>query len=159
MNYNDLLATGTGGFVGLFNAVDQTTLANWQAAVGQDANSLSVDPLFVNANGSAATGNLHLQSGSPVIGAGTSVSGITNDFDGDPRKAVPDIGADDVPGVNASPTLTTNAGLTVANSGTGTIDNTKLLVSDTDNTPAQLTFTVGTAPAHGNLKKSASILS
>jgi hypothetical protein len=159
MNYNDLFANGTGGFVGLFNAVDQTTLANWQAATGQDANSLSVDPLFVNANGSASTGNLHVQGASPVLGMGTSVAGITNDFDNDTRDAVPDIGADEIISVNSPPVLTTNAGLSVANSATGVIDNTKLLVSDSDNTPAQLTFTVGTAPTHGNLKKGAAVLS
>src|SRR5205085_5565395 len=83
MNYNDLYATGTGGFVGLFNASDQATLANWQAAVGQDANSISVDPLFVAPNGTASTGNIHLQNGSPVLGAGIGVAGITNDFDND----------------------------------------------------------------------------
>jgi hypothetical protein len=96
MNYNDLLATGTGGFTGLFNAVDQTTLANWQTATGQDANSLSADPLFVNANGSAATGNIHVQAGSPVLAAGIAVAGITNDFDNDTRDATPDIGADEI---------------------------------------------------------------
>ncbi len=94
-NYNDLYATGTGGFVGLFNAVDQTTLANWQAAVGQDANSVSVDPLFVNPNGSASTGDIHIQSGSPVLAAGTPIVGITNDFDNDSRDNPPDIGADE----------------------------------------------------------------
>jgi hypothetical protein len=57
-NYNVLRATGTGGFTGLFNAVDQTTLANWQTATGQDANSISSDPAFVNPNGSAATGDI-----------------------------------------------------------------------------------------------------
>ena len=95
-NYNDLYATGTGGFTGLFNAVDQTTLANWQAATGQDANSISADPLFVNATGTAATGDVHIQNGSPVLGAGTPVVGITNDFDNDARDAVPDIGADEI---------------------------------------------------------------
>jgi uncharacterized repeat protein (TIGR01451 family) len=95
-NYNDLYATGTGGFVGLFNAVDQTTLANWQAAVGQDANSLSLNPLFVNANGTASTGDIHIQNGSPVLGMGIAVVGITNDFDGDARDTVPDIGADEI---------------------------------------------------------------
>jgi uncharacterized repeat protein (TIGR01451 family) len=94
-NYNVLRATGTGGFTGLFNAVDQTTLANWQTATGQDANSLSVDPLFVNANGSASTGDIHIQAGSPVLAMGTPVVGITNDFDNDPRDNPPDIGADE----------------------------------------------------------------
>jgi Domain of unknown function (DUF4214) len=102
-NYNDLYATGTGGFVGLFNSVDQTTLANWQAATGQDANSISADPLFVNPTGTSSTVDLHIQSGSPAISAATSITtttaspltGITNDFDNDPRPAIsPDIGAD-----------------------------------------------------------------
>ncbi|MFL6334266.1 MAG: Ig-like domain repeat protein [Pyrinomonadaceae bacterium] len=97
-NYNDLFASGTGGFVGQFNALDQATLANWQAATGQDANSISVNPSFVNPNGSATTGDLHVQGGSPVLGAGTPVAGITNDFDNDPRDAVPDIGADEIVG-------------------------------------------------------------
>ena len=34
-NRNDLYATGTGGFVGLFNGADQTTLANWQTATAR----------------------------------------------------------------------------------------------------------------------------
>ncbi len=63
-NYNDLYAPGTGGFVGSFTT-DQLTLANWQAATGQDANSISVDPLFVNPNGNAATVDLHILPGSP----------------------------------------------------------------------------------------------
>ncbi len=94
-NYNDLYATGTGGFVGLYNAVDQTTLANWQTATGQDANSLSVDPLFVNPNGTASTGDIHIQSGSPVLAMGIAVVGISNDFDNDGRDNPPDIGADE----------------------------------------------------------------
>ena len=94
-NYNDLLATGTGSFVGLFSTFDYATLADWQTATGQDANSISANPLFVNANGTAATGNLHIQSGSPALGAGTPV-GITKDFDNNARDPVhPDMGADE----------------------------------------------------------------
>jgi len=101
-NRNDLYASGTGGFVGLYNTVDQTTLANWQAATGQDANSISSDPLFVNPNGTATTVNLHINGGSPAIGAGTPVTvtaaspltGITNDFDNWTRSVTtPTIGA------------------------------------------------------------------
>jgi len=101
-NRNDLYATGTGGFVGLYNTADQTTLANWQAATGQDANSISSDPLFVNANGSATTANLHILAGSPAISGGTPVTvtaaspltGILNDFDNYARSATtPTIGA------------------------------------------------------------------
>jgi hypothetical protein len=95
-NYNDLYASGTGGFVGQFNAVDQTTISDWRTATGQDANSISANPLFVAPTGTAATGNLHVQNGSPVLGVGVAVAGITNDFDNDPRDAVPDIGADEI---------------------------------------------------------------
>ena len=70
-NFNDLYAPGVGGFVGLFNATDQLTLANWQAATGQDANSISADPLFVNPNGTAATVDLHITPGSPCLGMAT----------------------------------------------------------------------------------------
>ncbi len=95
-NYNDLYATGTNGFVGLFNAVDQTTLANWQTATGQDANSKSVDPLFANPTGNAATVDLHLMAGSPMIAMATPIAGITNDFDNNTRNpCTPDIGADE----------------------------------------------------------------
>ena len=103
-NRNDLYATGAGGFVGLFNGADQTTLANWQTATGQDANSISADPLFVNPTGNSATVDLHIQAGSPAIGGATPVvttlanplSGISNDSDNDNRNpSTPDIGADE----------------------------------------------------------------
>ena len=62
---------------------------------GLDANSISFNPLFVNPNGSAATVDLHIQPGSPVI-ARPTVAGIANDFDGDIRNpTTPDIGSDE----------------------------------------------------------------
>ena len=95
-NYNVLYAPGTGGFTGLFNNVDRLTLANWQTATGQDANSIAADPQFVSAT------DLHinpsaLRLASPVDNAGTPIAGITDDFDGGPRNATtPDIGADEI---------------------------------------------------------------
>jgi hypothetical protein len=95
-NYNCLYASGTGGFTGLFNGADRLTLANWQTATGQDANSISADPQFVS------TTDLHINSGalrlaSPVENAGTPIAGVTIDFDGGLRSATtPDIGADEV---------------------------------------------------------------
>jgi hypothetical protein len=95
-DYNDLYVSGVGGFVGLFNSVDQPTLADWRTATGQDQNSISADPLFVAPNGNAATVDLHLLCGSPAIAAGIAVAGVTNDFDGNPRPTVrPAIGADE----------------------------------------------------------------
>jgi hypothetical protein len=101
-NFNDLFANGTGGFVGLFNATDQTTLANWQTATGQDANSINADPLFWLPN--AGGPNLHIMLASPAKLAGTPIAVVTNDFDNDPRPAVsPDIGADQTVTPTAAP--------------------------------------------------------
>ena len=141
-NYNDLYATGVGGAVGLFNGVVRNTLSDWQTATGQDANSLSVDPLFVNPTGNAATVDLHIQSGSPVIGAGTPAGGAWQDFDLDIRNpSNPDIGADErnsfVPSVSISKTAdaaVVSAGsqigftITLTNSTSGTA--TGLQVND-----------------------------
>jgi hypothetical protein len=135
-NRNDLYATGTGGFVGLYNGADQTTLANWQAATGQDANSISADPLFINPNGNAATGNLHINGGSPAIGAATPVtstlasplSGILNDFDNFTRSVTtPTIGAVELagaPGLQSAVSRLTHG-------GSGTFDRPLSLMTRT----------------------------
>jgi trimeric autotransporter adhesin len=82
-NFNDLFADGVGGVAG-------------PMAVGLDANSIAVDPLFVAPTGTSATVNLHLLAGSPAMGAGTPIATVTDDFDGDPRSATtPSIGADE----------------------------------------------------------------
>ena len=92
-NNNDLFANGTGGFVGLFNAIDRTFSA-WQLATGQDANSINADPLFVGVT--ATNPDLHITAGTPINAIGFPVSTITTDFDGDYRANLTptDIGAD-----------------------------------------------------------------
>ena len=64
-------------------------LAQWRAASGQDLNSISAAPLFVN----AATDNYHPAAGSPVIDAGVIV-GSSLDSEGllVPYGPAPDIG-------------------------------------------------------------------
>jgi hypothetical protein len=106
-NYNDLYIAyplnfigGPAGFVGTASLITYTTLADWQAATGQDANSVSVDPLFASAT------DLHLQSASPLRGLGTPLAGISIDIDNLPRNATtPDIGADEFGGA-PSPIIT-----------------------------------------------------
>jgi uncharacterized repeat protein (TIGR01451 family) len=96
-NYNVLhVANPTNGYVGLTNATDQASLANWQTAVSQDANSWSQDPRYVSAT------NLHISTTlrTPVESNAvvTSTGGITVsvDIDGEARSATtPDIGADE----------------------------------------------------------------
>src|SRR5262249_56212687 len=58
-NYNDLYATGTNGFVGSFLTTD-VTLADWQADTGQDANSLSVNPQYINPTRTSPAVDLHI---------------------------------------------------------------------------------------------------
>lgn len=88
INYNDYVSTE---FIG-FQTADQVTLTDWQTATAQDANSISVAPVFVSAT------DLHLVPGSNcnLHRRGTPIAGITVDYDNDTRDAVrPDMGADE----------------------------------------------------------------
>jgi len=93
-NYNDLFANGVGGCVGLSPGLTGCTLSDWQTGTGQDANSISVAPEYLDPNGDATAGDLHILGTSPCVGAGLTIAGITDDFDGDPRLDPPAIGAD-----------------------------------------------------------------
>ncbi len=113
------------------------TLANYQAAIRAVQYANSSD----NPSTTTRTVTFTVDDGGAVNNTGSGTRNIT------------------VNTQNDSPTLTTNAGLTVVNGGTGTIDNTKLKVDDADNTPAQIVFTIGTAPANGTLFNNAVALS
>ncbi|MFZ4633963.1 MAG: beta strand repeat-containing protein, partial [Saprospiraceae bacterium] len=97
-NYNDLFVSGTGGFVGLYNAVDQTALADWRTATGNDFQSVSANPQFVAPNGTANTVDLHIQAGVATVveAGGQPVVAVTTDYDGQTRSSLTptDIGAD-----------------------------------------------------------------
>jgi hypothetical protein len=80
----------------------------------------------------------------PALGGGNSISGNKNLI---------------IATVNAPPTLTRNNTLTLKAATTGTITTASYLaVSDSDNSAAQIIFTIGTAPTHGLLKKSGTTL-
>jgi parallel beta-helix repeat protein len=64
-DYNDLIPSG-GANVG-YASGSRATLAEWQAATGKDANSISVDPLFADAAG----GDFHLESNAGCYDPGT----------------------------------------------------------------------------------------
>ncbi len=87
INYNDYYVSGTGTVLGYLSG-DRSTLATWQTATRQDANSISSDPMLINACESEATdyvpGNLL---------AGLAVAGITTDFGSITRQTPPTIGA------------------------------------------------------------------
>ncbi|MBK9308521.1 MAG: cadherin-like domain-containing protein [Nitrospira sp.] len=57
-----------------------------------------------------------------------------------------------VTAVNDAPVLTANTGSTVAEGDTDTIVASELAVTDVDTTDAQLTYTIGTGPIHGQLE-------
>lgn len=85
-NFNDFWSTGPqdGGFrtgsLAAASGTDHVDLAAWQAAVSDDANSLEVDPLFLN-----PLNDLHLQATSPVRNVGSPIGGITVDHDNQNR--------------------------------------------------------------------------
>ncbi len=96
-NFNDLLATGTGGYIGFYDAADRLILSDWRTATGQDCNSFSSDPKFVNPTGTTSTVNLHIASmPTPVEKAGIPIPEVITDFDNQMRGSLTptDVGAD-----------------------------------------------------------------
>ncbi|MGA9116137.1 MAG: BNR-repeat neuraminidase N-terminal domain-containing protein, partial [Bacteroidota bacterium] len=83
------------------------SLALWktQFTPAQDAASVSGDPLF------AGLADLHITSGSsPASGAGVTIGGVGNDYDGDVRLSPPDIGADEFTGTTVNVSVPLIAG-------------------------------------------------
>ncbi len=98
-DYNLIFVSGTGGIVGQNALVDYATLTAWSSGTSVDANSVSGDPMFISPAGDASAVNLHIQPSptpTPIEGAGTNISAITVDFDGQTRASFSpeDIGAD-----------------------------------------------------------------
>lgn len=104
---NDLyVLAGTNSFVG-FATADRTTLSDWQTAISNDYNSLSIDPLFTSAT------DLHIVTGTTtqLESNGMVIAGITTDFDYQLRPGpagsvwggalFPDMGADEVDAITA----------------------------------------------------------
>lgn len=136
IDYNDYFAQNV-GFIG---GNPRPTLADWQAATGQDANSKAVDPLFVSAT------NLHLQAGSPLIDAAVAGTGITTDIDGETRGALPDIGADEVSAPAQPGTLQFGATTYTVGEAGGTVTLTVTRTGGTDGAVAvNYTLTDGSA--------------
>jgi trimeric autotransporter adhesin len=100
INHNVYFANGTGSVLANFNGTDKMDITAWRTTTAQDANSINVAPIFLNATGDATAVNLHLLTGSGnncgIKGAGTPVLATTIDYDGDTRDATyPSIGADE----------------------------------------------------------------
>lgn len=116
-NYNDLYVSNTTqGFVGQGNTTQYATLANWQAAMLQDANSVSCDPAFTN-----TLTDLHA-SASCVNNVGTPIPWVTVDVDNTTRSVTtPDMGSDEF----TPPTLDMSATVLVTPTSGGCYTSTQ----------------------------------
>jgi len=99
-DYNDLFVSGANANVGYYNGAKQKTLADWKTASSKDANSISINPAnpFGGQGQLTSLTNLHWVSKPVSSFAGTPISGITTDIDGDTRSTTkPYMGADEGP--------------------------------------------------------------
>jgi hypothetical protein len=138
INYNDYWDDGLGPNIGYIGSANQATLAAWQTASGQDANSVNVDPAFISSS------DLHT-SAAGLSKTGITISSITDDFSGTFRSNPPDIGAYQF---SADPVVTTTAATSVICGGAtfnGTINaNNATVTSGFDYGP---TVSYGTSVA------------
>ena len=110
-NNNDMyIFNSTNGFVGRGATTDYALLSNWQAANGQDANSISIDPVFT------APDDLHAVNSAlnSAAAAASATPYITLDIDGEIRTTPnSDIGADEFTPYlfDVKPTALVNPGL------------------------------------------------
>jgi len=79
---------GLGVYVIIETGGVNLSLIGWRLSSGKDANSLNIDPNYLSNN------NLHVQN-TLLNNSGITITGITDDIDGDIRSATPDIGADE----------------------------------------------------------------
>jgi len=101
-DYNDFIASGTGGVLGRFTSkTDAVDLAAIQSYTAGDANSKNVAPAFIDPT--AVTPNLHLDQYNSINGNlnfATSITLTDNDIDGDARKGSNrTFGADEYKGI------------------------------------------------------------
>lgn len=98
-DYNDFYNVAT---IGYWDSANQTTLEDWQTAANSDRHSIITDPLFSSTT--AGLEDFHLQDSSLCIDAGQNNSGLTDDYDNEPRPYnIADIGADERPVFSVSP--------------------------------------------------------
>ena len=102
INFNDYYIEGPSGILGNLGG-DRTTLASWQTATGQDANSLSGSPGFISSI------DLHINPDSNIVSNnGFYLASVPTDFDENVRNNPPDIGADEFTAVTSTFQLSVN---------------------------------------------------
>jgi len=78
MDFNDYYVSGTNGVLAYYNTTDINNLSDLQTAVGEDANSLNVDPAYANAGSAIALD--YLPSYTPLTAL--TATGFTTDYRG-----------------------------------------------------------------------------
>ncbi len=127
-NYNLYYRISNSLRIALLNGTSyyMNTIASLRTQKGYEINSpVPADPKFVSAN------DFHLQAGSPAIGKGVAIPGITTDFEGKPLNNPPDIGCLAFSGSYNSPPIVSITSPTKSNSFTAPADIT-IAVSATD---------------------------
>jgi len=83
-NYN-LLYRASGAPQLAWGGTIQTSLTNWRNASGQDKNSQLANPLFTSPSTSGSGANWSVQSSSPAVNKGQTLSSVTVDFNQNKR--------------------------------------------------------------------------
>jgi hypothetical protein len=102
IDYNDIINADK--IATIEGTTDYATMAEWQTAKNYDLNSIESDPQFISITDDAE--DLHLQDSSPCIDSGENLTDVTADYDEEGRPYnIMDIGADEVPVLNALPSI------------------------------------------------------
>ena len=88
--FNDVALNGSGNWSNFPPAFGSATTNNFNGTSVDSENNISVNPQFVSST------DFHLLATSPALNAGTTNAAPTTDFEGQPRFAPFDIGADEV---------------------------------------------------------------
>lgn len=131
-NMLDMYCNGSRAVPEFPSVINPPSVKNLQVAATTDEGNNYVNmrygPLYLgkptDSTGTAYIpfGNYHIQSGSPAVDTGTTVLGVTHDFDGDtrPQGAAYDIGADELAGGGAA-AAQTQAAVTFTSATLGTL--------------------------------------
>jgi hypothetical protein len=84
-NYNNYFVNGTGGVVGYWPSSNRTTLADLQAANGQDGVSTNINVVFTNAGGSTAGSYLPTSAAANLVLVANRTTSVTTDYTGATR--------------------------------------------------------------------------
>jgi hypothetical protein len=91
-NHNSFYRSGAGD---LLYAVDGGAYKYRSTAQAWEPTAKIIDPMFIDLNGA----DFHLQAGSPIIGQGISIAGLSADMDGKSLSAPPTMGCYEAPGL------------------------------------------------------------